>query len=131
MGNGLASELRASTRNRARENESGSHPGYLHRPNELMEQPRYTSVRPGAETSSLRHFVLKTRRSFYQDRLGANTGKVGTRRRLLQATGEVGLCKETSPGSDVFTREYTKATITLDCMVRFEATVVPKRNEAK
>jgi hypothetical protein len=49
----------------------------------------------------------------------------------LQATGEVGLCKETSPGSDVFTREYTKATITLDCTVRFEATVAPKRNGAK
>ena len=31
------------------------------------------------------------------------------------AAGEAGLCKETSAGSEVFTREYSKATVQMDC----------------
>jgi hypothetical protein len=31
------------------------------------------------------------------------------------AAGAAGLCKETAPGSEVFTRKYSKATVELDC----------------
>jgi len=36
-----------------------------------------------------------------------------------------GFCAQTAPGSGVWTREYSKATITLDCG-RWEATITPK-----
>ena len=45
-------------------------------------------------------------------------------------TGEVALCKETSANSNIFTREYTQATLTLDCTEKFAATVVPKQRSA-
>ena len=37
----------------------------------------------------------------------------------------IGFCAETGPGSGVFTREWTKATVTLDCN-SFNATIAMK-----
>ena len=34
-----------------------------------------------------------------------------------------GLCEETADGSEVFTRKWTKSTVTVDC-AKYEATVV-------
>ena len=31
------------------------------------------------------------------------------------ASGAAGLCKETATGSDIFTREFSKSTVTMDC----------------
>ena len=38
----------------------------------------------------------------------------------------LGLCKETARGSSIFTREYSGASISLDCTQRFEAQIVLK-----